>query len=294
LRLLTCSFASALDDDDSKHLAPEYAKAATMLKSEEPPIQLAKVDATIESELASRFGVSGYPTLKIFRKGTPTDFDGPREANGIVKKLRSLNGAAAAVLETTAALDKFVANENEIGIVAFVKAGSAEATTLSKLADQHREDFRFALVNDEKIAKHAGVKMGTYVVYRPATFETRKEETPAKGSVEDLKKASAFVACVRRGHGLTHDFCAQFVLKNAVPLAGVYDASNTKTYSLVGLVSACVCVCARALLKHKRMVAAASCCLEHCGSCQGAQTDRLLCEPIAQGRQRLCRQTVGE
>jgi len=197
-----------------KHLAPEYAKAATQLKSEDPPIQLAKVDATIETELGSRFGVSGYPTLKIFRKGKPTDFDGPREANGIVKKLRSLSGPSAAVLETTAAFDKFISNENEIGVVAFVKAGSNEASTFTSLADQHREDFRFAVVNDEKLAKHAGVKLGHYVVYRPSSFETRKEETAAKGSLADLKN---------------------FVLKNAVPLAGVYDASNTKTYSLLGL-----------------------------------------------------------
>jgi hypothetical protein len=47
------------------------------------------------------------------------------------------------------------------------------------------------------------------------SFETRKESTSAaKQSVSDLK---------------------QFVLKNAVPLAGVYDSDNAKTYAQLGL-----------------------------------------------------------
>lgn len=44
------------------------------------------------------------------------------------------------MLASSAALDKFVAHVSEIGVVAFVKEGSTEASTFKTLADQVRRD----------------------------------------------------------------------------------------------------------------------------------------------------------
>lgn len=43
---------------------------------------MAKVDATSSSGLGSRFDVSGYPTIKIIKKGEPVDYDGARTEKG--------------------------------------------------------------------------------------------------------------------------------------------------------------------------------------------------------------------
>ena len=52
-------------------LAPEYAKAATTLKSDKSAndVRLAKVDATVESEFGERFKIKGYPIIKVFVDG---------------------------------------------------------------------------------------------------------------------------------------------------------------------------------------------------------------------------------
>ena len=41
-----------------------------------------KVDATKETELAKRFEVTGFPSLKFWKDGEVSEYDGPREADG--------------------------------------------------------------------------------------------------------------------------------------------------------------------------------------------------------------------
>jgi protein disulfide-isomerase A6 len=51
---------------------------------------MGKVDATVETSLASRFGVQGYPTIKVFDYGEgksdsrARNYEGSREASGII------------------------------------------------------------------------------------------------------------------------------------------------------------------------------------------------------------------
>lgn len=74
-------------------MKPFYHEAAKILRNDESvksdkPVVFAKVDATIEQDLASRFQIQGYPTLKIFRKGVPYEYDGPRKGGkGLIKVL---------------------------------------------------------------------------------------------------------------------------------------------------------------------------------------------------------------
>uniref|UniRef100_A0A672KLP6 Protein disulfide-isomerase A3 n=1 Tax=Sinocyclocheilus grahami TaxID=75366 RepID=A0A672KLP6_SINGR len=91
-----------------QRLAPEYEAAATKLKETLP---LAKVDCTVNSETCERFGVNGYPTLKIFRNGEEAgSYDGPRIADGIVSYMKKQAGPSSVFLLSEADLDSFVDN----------------------------------------------------------------------------------------------------------------------------------------------------------------------------------------
>ena len=50
-----------------KKLAPEYAAAAEVLAKNDPPLFLAKVDATVEKDLGEKYGIQGFPTLIFFK-----------------------------------------------------------------------------------------------------------------------------------------------------------------------------------------------------------------------------------
>ena len=66
-----------------KHLEPEYKKAATSLKATNPNVVLGALDATAHGDVAGKFEVRGYPTLKFFRNGVASEYNVcPRQSNG--------------------------------------------------------------------------------------------------------------------------------------------------------------------------------------------------------------------
>ena len=71
-----------------KQLTPKYEEAAKILSELEKPIPLVKVDGTEEKVNTGKAGVSGYPTMKVYRKGEMSDYDGARETDGIVSYMK--------------------------------------------------------------------------------------------------------------------------------------------------------------------------------------------------------------
>ena len=76
-----------------KKLEPEFDSAAKTLAG--TGAILARVDATANEALQQRFQISGYPTLKTFKGGNPSnpsDYNGPREADDIVTHMSNMAG----------------------------------------------------------------------------------------------------------------------------------------------------------------------------------------------------------
>lgn len=106
-------------------------------------------------ETCSKFSVTGYPTLKIFRNGEfSQDYNGPREAAGIVKFMRAQVGPSSKDLTSVAALEAFL-KVPETGLIGFFKTDSDMKALFTKYADQQREKMRFAQSsNAEVLAKY--------------------------------------------------------------------------------------------------------------------------------------------
>lgn len=101
-------------------LAPEYAKAAKMLTDLKSEIKLAKVDATVETELAESHNIRGYPTIKFFRKGSAIEYSGGRQAEGIVNWVQKKSGPAVKELSTVEEVKELL-EQNKVAVVGFFK-----------------------------------------------------------------------------------------------------------------------------------------------------------------------------
>eukprot|EP01134_Creolimax_fragrantissima_P002783 CFRG2783T1 len=79
-----------------KNLEPQWKQAASELK-DVPNIKLGVVDATVQQEIAGRYQIKGYPTIKVFgrNKSKPKDYQGAREASDIVAYAKDLAARSA-------------------------------------------------------------------------------------------------------------------------------------------------------------------------------------------------------
>ncbi|KAE8286768.1 Protein disulfide-isomerase A6 [Larimichthys crocea] len=87
-----------------KSLEPEWAAAASAIKEQtKGKVRLGAVDATVHQAVSSRYGIRGFPTIKIFRKGEePEDYQGGRSRGDIIERgldLFSDNAPAPELLE---------------------------------------------------------------------------------------------------------------------------------------------------------------------------------------------------
>merc|ERR1711937_658750 len=72
-----------------QRLEPEWNEAASELKAKtNGKVKLGKVDCTVEQGLQQRFGVQGFPTIKVFNAGmksSPEEYNAGRTASDIIQ-----------------------------------------------------------------------------------------------------------------------------------------------------------------------------------------------------------------
>uniref|UniRef100_A0A8C9RK30 Protein disulfide-isomerase n=1 Tax=Scleropages formosus TaxID=113540 RepID=A0A8C9RK30_SCLFO len=160
-------------------LAPEYESAATQLKGTVP---LAKVDCTVNSQTCGRFGVNGYPTLKIFRNGQEASaYDGPRSAEGIVSYMKKQAGPNSTPLHSQEGLDTFINNFDASVVGFFSRSDSVLLAEFKKAASAMRDSYRFAHTTGLELGLKHGVEADV-LLFRPPRLNSKFEENVLKFS----------------------------------------------------------------------------------------------------------------
>ncbi|KAG9476067.1 hypothetical protein GDO78_002897 [Eleutherodactylus coqui] len=195
-----------------KKLAPEYEKAAQELSKRTPAIPLAKVDATAEADLATRYNVTGYPTLKIFRKGKAYDYNGPREKHGIIDFMIEQAGPPSTLVQTVKQVQEHLRDGSDATVIGVFRDGQEKLfQTYQDAANALREDFKFYHAFSSDIASFLKVQPGQLVVMHPDRFQSKYEAKKHLFKINDLTK---------------EEDLKEHVLKNALPLVGHRTKAN--------------------------------------------------------------------
>ncbi|KAE9531198.1 hypothetical protein AGLY_010404 [Aphis glycines] len=158
-----------------KKLKPEFEKAAKSLLKEDPPVILAKVDCTeAGKEVCNKFGVSGYPTLKIFRNGEVSkEYNGPRDSAGIVKYMKSQVGPSSKDLSSEDIIKNFL-SKDDVVVVGFFETETDLKGKFIQLANKLREKVNFGHTTSQSVIDKYNYK-NNVVLYRPKHLSNKFE-----------------------------------------------------------------------------------------------------------------------
>ncbi|ORY46974.1 disulfide isomerase, partial [Rhizoclosmatium globosum] len=191
-----------------KSLAPVYEELADAFAKEKNLI-IAKVDADAHKDLGTRFGVTGFPTLKFFPKGSKEaqDYSSGRDLDALVKYVTEKTGfkssikkaaSAVTVLDTEEAFDAVVGQEGKNVLVEFYAPWCGHcknlAPTYEKVARAFSTESNCIVANvdatvNKDVAEKYEVKGYPTIKFFPAgstTPETYEQGRDEKDFIEFL------------------------------------------------------------------------------------------------------------
>lgn len=148
-----------------KSMIPAYTKLAQRMKQQENGVAIAKVDATVHNELGSKYGVQGFPTLKLFMNGEPVDYSGAREEDAMFNWLMKKTGPASTLMTTEEELNTHSALN--LSVLLLTQEGDEEALKAYMSLAANYDDVPFAhATNPELFAKLEVTTKNALVLFR--------------------------------------------------------------------------------------------------------------------------------
>ncbi|KAG2311098.1 hypothetical protein Bca52824_022655 [Brassica carinata] len=151
-------------------LAPEYAAAATELKGD--GVVLAKIDATVENELAHQYSVQGFPTILFFVDGEHKPYTGGRTKDTIVTWVKKKIGPSVYNLTTVDDAEKVLTSGNKV-VLGYLNALVGVEHDQLAAASKAEDDVNFYQTVNPDVAKMFHIDPETK---RPALVLVKREE----------------------------------------------------------------------------------------------------------------------
>lgn len=180
-------------------MAEDFKKSATALKGR---AVLADVDATVEEELAKKYKIDGFPTLKLFADGEEiVDYMGGRDTDSMVRFIERATVAPFTEVEDAKTYDKFIADNKEKSILVGAELKPAEFSKFRKAAfglrDVMADSIEFVLVKSAKDVSIEGYAAGEIVLLRvepDGSHKPMKYDTDGGESLDKFVKVAALPA----------------------------------------------------------------------------------------------------
>ncbi|KAK9807619.1 hypothetical protein WJX72_004477 [[Myrmecia] bisecta] len=161
-----------------KTLKPHFNTAAAALKDNED-VFLANVDATVETELAKKYDVSGYPTIFWFDNGEKSAYAGGRTAEEIQRWIKKKTGPPAVTVESEKQLDS-IKEDEDVFLLGYFDTFEGEDFETFQKATKATEDVNFYQTTNKGVAKALGLSAPGYAI--GTNFEAFGfQSVPAKG-----------------------------------------------------------------------------------------------------------------
>eukprot|EP01017_Pseudomicrothorax_dubius_P035101 TRINITY_DN4878_c0_g1_i1.p1 TRINITY_DN4878_c0_g1~~TRINITY_DN4878_c0_g1_i1.p1 ORF type:complete len:473 (-),score=108.72 TRINITY_DN4878_c0_g1_i1:113-1531(-) len=214
-----------------KRLEPEWNVAASKLRGE---VKVAKVDATVEQGLAQRYGIRGYPTIKLFPPGKKSDsniedYSGQRDSSSIINWALERKAQLRPILKVEQLLDKDIFSQyckeiRGICIIAFLPhildSSASERnryiSLLEEISTNHRSKpftFLWAQAGDQFDLEEA-MSLGSGYPSVVAVSFSKKKYSILRGA---FTKASvdSFITGLMTGGQTLYDIRGELPIKRA-------------------------------------------------------------------------------
>ncbi|XP_074273320.1 protein disulfide isomerase-like 5-2 [Silene latifolia] len=181
-----------------KRLSPELDAAAPVLAQLKKPIVIAKIDADKFRRVGDKYEIDGFPTLKVFMHGVPTDYYGPRKANELVRFLKKFVAPDVATLESDGDISNFV---EEAGTVFPLYLGfGMNESMISQFAIKYKKRAWFAVAkgfSDSTMESYDFDKVPALVSLHPKYDERNIFYGPFDDQfLEEFVKQNLFPLCL--------------------------------------------------------------------------------------------------